>query len=137
MPNLPEPTTDSAFELLEAPSRAADSERQVTEDWPEHEAAGADVSPPAESTDIEGVAPSGPTVREGATMSDTRQVHFINGYNQPLAVAVAYANDSCTKLWGVQGWWNIAPGGRRARAQHPEPLHVFLCGVFGSRVGRK
>ncbi len=41
----------------------------------------------------------------------SRQVHFINGTNQSLAVAVAYANNSCTRLWGVQGWWNIAPGG--------------------------
>ncbi len=112
MTNLLEPNTESAFELVETPSRATESEMQVTVDWPQHEPAGADVSPPAQPVDIEGAVSSLPVVREAiGTKGNTRQVHFINGHNRPLAVAVAYANDSCTKLWAVQGWWNIAPGG--------------------------
>ncbi len=66
MPNLPEPNTDSSFEVVESATRAADTESQVTEDWPAHEPAAREFEPPAEPADIEGAAPSGPVVREGA-----------------------------------------------------------------------
>lgn len=42
------------------------------------------------------------------------ELHFINGYNQLLSVAIMfYSPDGCRDygLWGTRGWWNLNPGG--------------------------
>lgn len=40
-------------------------------------------------------------------------VHFINGYSQPLQIAIAFKQDSCSEYgrpWGTRGWWIVNPG---------------------------
>jgi uncharacterized membrane protein len=40
-------------------------------------------------------------------------VHFTNGYNRRVQVAIAFYQPSCSKLWGTRGWWIIEPGGSK------------------------
>jgi uncharacterized membrane protein len=63
----------------------------------------------------------------------SRDVHFINGYNQRVEVAVAYANSSCSRLWAVRGWWGIEPGGS-AYVLDTDNRYMFFYAESSNRV---